>query len=396
MPGKTNFAASVQAKKGRLYAVIQVKDNGNTKSVWRALGLPEGASRTQINKSYRAVVSKFEEDFAQGLFMNGQLSADIQIFPYLCRYLEKAKPDLQISTYRSYHGMIYGKMQTYFNAHPELTVGNLKPKDIKDFYQWIFDSGVKANTVIHYHTVLHRVFLQAFKDELISVNPFDRVERPKKNKFQGKNYTEEELVKLFELSRTDELWPAIVLAGGMGLRRSEALGVRWSRIDMENKTMLLDTKIVEDVENGKPVLRAVEEMKNKTSRRTLPIPEPVYEMLVTVSEKQTLNKKMFRKAYNRQWEDYVCTDSLGNLLKPNYVSTHFNDLLKKLSLRHIRFHDLRHTFASVLINNEIPLINVSNFLGHSTISTTANIYAHLDKSGKQTSADVISVIFQQK
>ena len=165
---------------------------------------------------------------------------------------------------------------------------------------------------------------------------------------------------------------------------------------MENKTMLLDTKIVEDVENGKPVLRAVEEMKNKTSRRTLPIPEPVYEMLVTVREKQTLNKKMFRKAYNRQWEDYVCTDSLGNLLKPNYVSTHFNDLLKKLSLRHIRFHDLRHTFASVLINNEVPLINVSNFLGHSTISTTANIYAHLDKSGKQTSADVISEIFQQK
>ena len=69
--------------------------------------------------------------------------------------------------------------------------------------------------------------------------------------------------------------------------------------------------------------------------------------------------------------------------------------MKKHSLRHIRFHDLRHTFASVLINNEVPLINVSNFLGHSTISTTANIYAHLDKSGKQASADVITEISQQ-
>ena len=133
----------------------------------------------------------------------------------------------------------------------------------------------------------------------------------------------------------------------------------------------------------------------KTSRRTLPITDPVYEMLETVKVKQNLNKKMFRKAYNPQWEDYVCTDALGNLLKPNYVSTHFSDLLKKHSLRYIRFHDLRHTFASVLINNEVPLINVSNFLGHSTISTTANIYAHLDKSGKQASADVITDIFQQ-
>ena len=395
MQNQSNFAASVQAKKGRLYAVIQAKDNGKTKSVWRALGLPEGASRTQINKAYRAVVTKFEEEYNQGLIHSVQPPTDLPIFSYLCRYLEKAKPELQITTYRSYHGMIYGRMKTYFTARPELTIANLKPKDIEDFYQWIFDSGVKANTVIHYHTVLHRVFKQAFKDELIDVNPFDRVERPKKNKFHGKNYSEEELVELFELSRTDELWPAIVLAGGMGLRHSEALGVRWARIDMEHRTILLDTQIVEDQEDGKPILRAVEEMKNKTSRRTLPIPEPVYEMLETVKVKQNLNKKMFRKAYNPQWEDYVCTDALGNLLKPNYVSTHFSDLLKKHSLRHIRFHDLRHTFASVLINNEVPLINVSNFLGHSTISTTANIYAHLDKSGKQASADVITDIFQQ-
>ena len=134
--------------------------------------------------------------------------------------------------------MIYGKIQRYFNAHPKLTVESLKPKDIEDFYAWIFDTGVSASTVIHYYTILHRAFKQAFKDEMIDVNPFDRIERPKKNKFQCAHYSEEELVALFELSRTDTICPAIVLAGGMVLRRSEALGVRWSRIDMDSRTFL--------------------------------------------------------------------------------------------------------------------------------------------------------------
>ena len=101
-------------------------------------------------------------------------------------------------------------------------------------------------------------------------------------------------------------------------------------------------------------------------------------------------KKMFKGSYNRDYDDYVCVNQLGDLLKPSYVTDHFHILTQKLGLRRIRFHDLRHTFASVLLNNDVPLINVSRFLGHSDISTTANIYAHLDKSSKQSSADVMS------
>ena len=96
------------------------------------------------------------------------------------------------------------------------------------------------------------------------------------------------------------------------------------------------------------------------------------------------------------WCVFVCSDELGKLLRPNYVTEHYRYLLSKLGLRRIRYHDLRHTFASVLLNKEVPLINVSNFLGHSNISTTANIYAHLDKAAKQGSADVISELFRKE
>lgn len=158
--------------------------------------------------------------------------------------------------------------------------------------------------------------------------------------------------------------------------------------------MLLDTKIVEYLENGKKQVEAVEEMKNKSSRRTLPLPDPVVEMLQVQKEQQGVYRKLFKGSYCTQYLDFVCVNQLGELLRPSYVTDHFRELLEKYGLRHIRFHDLRHTFASLLISKDVPLINVSNFLGHSDLSTTANIYAHLDKASKQASADVISEILQ--
>lgn len=394
MAAKPHFAASVQSKKGRLYAVMQVKKDGTTKPVWRALGLPEGANKTKVNKAFREVVAQYEQEFWEEQERGGRPPADIPVYDYLVSYLKRVEPELQKNTIVSYRSMTNGKIRRYFQRRPQLTVGNLKPQDIQDFYQSLFADGVVANTVIHYHALLRRAFQQAFKEERIDANPFDRVGRPKKNKFHGENYTQEELLTLLHLARGDVIYPAILLAGAMGLRRSEALGVRWSRIDWEKRTVLLDTKIVEYLENGKKQVEAVEEMKNKSSRRTLPLPDPVVEMLQVQKEHREVYRKMFQGSYSTQYLDYVCVNQLGELLRPSYVTDHFRELLEKYGLRHIRFHDLRHTFASLLINQDVPLINVSNFLGHSDLSTTANIYAHLDKASKQASAAVISDILQ--
>ena len=394
MAAKPHFAASVQSKKGRLYAVMQVKKDGTTKPVWRALGLPEGANKTKVNKAFREVVAQYEQEFWEEQERGGRPPADIPVYDYLVSYLKRVEPELQKNTIVSYRSMTNGKIRRYFQRRPQLTVGNLKPQDIQDFYQSLFADGVVANTVIHYHALLRRAFHQAFKEERIDANPFDRVGRPKKNKFHGENYTQEELLTLLHLARGDVIYPAILLAGAMGLRRSEALGVRWSRIDWEKRTVLLDTKIVEYRENGKKKVEPVEEMKNKSSRRTLPLPDPVVEMLQVQKEHREVYRKMFQGSYNAQYLDYVCVNQLGELLRPSYVTDHFRELLEKYGLRHIRFHDLRHTFASLLINQDVPLINVSNFLGHSDLSTTANIYAHLDKASKQASAAVISDILQ--
>ncbi len=389
---KQTFSASIQAKNGRLYAVIQADKNGKKFPVWRTLGLNENESKPKINKKFREVVNKYEEEYAQEIEMQNKPKSDIPVYEYMTDFLNRTEHTLQKNTRISYRSMLEGRIKRFFTEHSDLTVGNLKPADIMKFYDTMVEDKLTGNSIIHYHALLRKGFNQAFKEEMIDSNPFDRIDRPKKNKFHGDYFSAQELQTLLKLSKGDVIYPAIMLAGGLGLRRSEALGVRWSRIDWKKKTVLLDTKITEFNENGHKSLEAVEEMKNKSSHRTLPLPEPVYEMLCEEKTKQEINKRRFKGSYSREFADYVCVDGLGNMIPPSTVTRRFGEILRQYGLRHIRFHDLRHTFASLLISKEVPLINVSNFLGHSDLSTTANIYAHLDKSSKQISADIMGEI----
>ena len=91
MDAKTTLAASVQAKKGRLYAVIQVRENGRTKPVWRALGLPESANKSKVNKAYREVVQAFEQSYAEQIAQNKKPASDIPIYDYMCAYFKRSR-----------------------------------------------------------------------------------------------------------------------------------------------------------------------------------------------------------------------------------------------------------------------------------------------------------------
>ncbi len=399
-----HMTASVQTKKGRLYAVIVHCKDGKRKYVWRSLDLPEGAPKSKVAKSFKEVVDSYERqhtdvqisepDSLTPTVLNKE--ADIPIYDFMDGWLEKCKLNYQINTYLGYNRMIQGQIKRYFSEHKNITVGNITSRNIEAFYETLYDIGNMSNTVCKYHALLRKAFQYAYKHEIIDANPFDRVDRPKIIKYNAACFSEEEWRKLMNEAANDNIYPVIVLAGGLGLRRSEALGVRWSRIDFAQNTVLIDTKVVEKIENNKTIAIPIEQMKNVSSRRTIPLTAPVIQMLNNIKEMQGLYKEMFKGSYNKEFEDYVCVDPLGNLLRPGYVTAHFPQILQKVGLKHIRFHDLRHTFASMLLSRNVPLIDVSNFLGHSTISTTANIYGHLDKSSKIASAKVISQIFNDK
>ena len=104
-------------------------------------------------------------------------------------------------------------------------------------------------------------------------------------------------------------------------------------------------------------------------------------------------RRLFRRSYCQDYLDYVCVDQCGKLLRPNYVTEHFAWVIQKYGLKKIRFHDLRHTCASLLLSKGISMKQNQIWLGHSTFSTTADIYAHLDYSAQLESANAMNGIF---
>lgn len=114
------------------------------------------------------------------------------------------------------------------------------------------------------------------------------------------------------------------------------------------------------------------------------------ERLLEAKKQQEENRKLCGRAYNKEYLGYVCVDVIGNLIKPNYVSSTFGKLLAKNNLRHIRFHDLRHTCASLLLANGVPMEQVKEWLGHSEISTTVDIYGHLQYATKNNPPQPLS------
>ena len=131
-------------------------------------------------------------------------------------------------------------------------------------------------------------------------------------------------------------------------------------------------------------------MKTKSSYRTLPLLPFIEEALMKEKAKQEEMRKVMRSGYCTDYPDYVCVDVLGRVFKPDFVTTHFETLLRQNGLRPIRFHDLRHSCASLLLAKKVPMKMIQDWLGHSDMATTANIYSHIDAESKKESAEVIA------
>ena len=141
--------------------------------------------------------------------------------------------------------------------------------------------------------------------------------------------------------------------------------------------------------DGKKVLVQADRAKTKSSLRTLPLVPPIRDRLLMLKGQQDTYRRLCGKSYNREYLGYLCVDEIGNIIRPNYVSEQFPKLLEKNGLRPIRFHDLRHSCASLLLANGVPMKQIQEWLGHSDFSTTANIYAHLDYASKLSSAQAM-------
>lgn len=176
---------------------------------------------------------------------------------------------------------------------------------------------------------------------------------------------------------------------GKKTRNYTIIGLKWSAFDFNHNCFSIRHTVTTCNVKGERVTIKKDKAKNKSSLRTYPLIPFLKERLLEAKKQQEENRKLCGRAYNKEYLGYVCVDVIGNLIKPNYVSSTFGKLLAKNNLRHIRFHDLRHTCASLLLANGVPMEQVKEWLGHSEISTTVDIYGHLQYATKKQSAAAI-------
>lgn len=321
--------------------------------------------------------------------------ANLSFADYLKLYLpytRKGKKKIEDTTYSSYESSIKSPIGPYFREMG-ISLKDLSSRDIQDFYDVQLER-VTANTVIHYHAIIRLSLCYARKKGYIKENPIEEVDKPEKNQFIGKFYSADELRKVIELTRGTHLEIPVLMGGFYGLRRSEIVGLRWSAFDFENDVFYINHTVTTPRIDGKQKIIAKDRAKTKSSLRALPLDAGIKKRLLEIKETQELYKRKFNRSYNKDWLDYVMVDELGGLILPNYITSAFKRFLKKNELREIRFHDLRHTCASLLLNkgksNGITLKDIQVWLGHSDFSTTANIYSHLDANSKASSLNTLS------
>ena len=375
-------AGHLQEKNRKYYMVLSYPDiAGKRKTKWIATGLPVKGNKKKAEK----LLLETRQNFVPPEI---PLNQEITFADYLPQWLQIAKPTIATTTFSSYSVIVKNVVVPYFKKSNKL-LADIKAIDIQLFYMDQLKR-VSASTVIHYHALLHKALKYAVKIDLIPVNPVDKVERPKAEKFVGSFYDSGEVQALFQAAKGSKLEIPVFLGAFYGLRRSEAIGLKWDAIDFENNTISIRHTVTDCLIDGKRVIEARDTTKTKSSMRTLPLVPAFKERLLELQTQQAEYRRVCGKSYNKEFLDYVCVDEMGNRITPRYLTEAFAKLLEKHSLRKIRYHDLRHSCASLLLANGVPMKQIQEWLGHSDFSTTANVYAHLDYNSKLSSAEAMA------
>lgn len=269
---------------------------------------------------------------------------------------------------------------------------DIRPNDIERLINSISQSKrqdgkglLSPRTVLHYFVMLKTIFNCAIEWGYLSVNPVRKSIRPKTPSLKTSCYDLEDVKMLTQaLNKTDIQHKTIVmLALSIGCRMGELAGLRWDCVDLESTPATLtinSTRQYIDKEHGVIVGKP----KTEESIRTCILPSTVSELLIEYRKAQEKNAALL----GTKWTEsgYVFTNLTGKPLHPSSPSAWFRCFLARNKLPPLRFHGLRHTCATLLLTAQTDLPTVSELLGHSTVMTTANCYAHPTKKSKQAAA----------
>lgn len=373
------MTGSLQIKQNKYYAVLSWYEGEKRKQKWIATGFDVKGNKRRAEAFLKQEMDKLEK--LQDRHLTG---TDQPFLSFMERWLNEVEGySIRVTTLEQYKAVFRNVIST-FPAFQNVTLRGLAPGHIQSFYNSEIKRGVSPSTVRKYHTNIHKCLNYAMQLDIIDRNPADRIVLPKKqHKAEETIYSAEEIKRLMEFFQGDILETVIRLTATYGLRRSEVCGLRWESVDFEKGTISICHTAVSS-KNG--VIYA-DATKTRSSCRTLPLTASMSEYLRGVQKRQQEEKAFLGAAYADS--GYICVGPDGAPLTPNAVSMHFRRMIRKSGLPYIRFHGLRHSVATLLHSVGRDIQDIQGWLGHSDISTTANIYSHFLYSAKRDMADSI-------
>lgn len=362
-------------KRGKTYTIIfdiGYDETGKRKQKTKGGFLRKADAQKALNE----MISKVQNG---AYFESSSETLAVFLKTWLNNYVEK---NLAVNTIAGYRTLIEKHIIPCIG---KIQLRMLKPATIQSFYSYAMDKGLSATTVLYAHRVLHKALKQAVRLQLIQSNPADAVEPPRKQTYKSNVLSESAAKQLINAAQGSEIYMSVLLGLMMGLRRGETLALRWSDFDFEKHTI----SVSHSARRGKDGTLILDDTKTKKSQRTLVMSDA----LMAIFKNEQLQQREARLS-NPQYnpDNLISCRKDGSYLSTSVLNNQFRKLLAAYGLPHIRFHDLRHTYATLLLKHNIPAKIASERLGHSNIGTTLNLYSHVNTEMQSEAAIALDSI----
>lgn len=332
-----------------------------------------GSSRSECQMWLRKMRDKIDG----GLTFQG---VRVQVKDFMAQYLEGAKRSLRPNIAIQYAGTIRNHI---IPGIGEMRLIDLRPEHIDRLYQNRLDAGISARTVQMIHSVLHRALHKAVEMGYLTRNPADGTTRPRLVQNEMLVLNEDQAYQFLIASRGSRLYALYHLAVKTGMRQGEILGLRWD--DLNWRTGILQIK--RQLQRVDHVGYVFAEPKTKSGRRTIRLGQGT----MTALRDHQLAQQQQRYVMGERWQEnnLIFPSTIGTPMDLRNLLKDYKKIIRSSGLPNIRFHDLRHTAATIMLLRGVPIFTVSKVLGHSKPSVTLDIYGHLIPGALEVAAQVM-------
>lgn len=299
------------------------------------------------------------------------------------------------------------RYKSIYNQHIKEKLGGLKAMKVTpEVLEKLFTEKkeLSGSTLQLVFTVVNSSYERAIKHKKLNDNPCKYINRPKRKKRKTEVLTIDEVRMVLDELNLNQyndyiMFLAMNLVIELGLRRGELAALQWKHIDNNKKIVNVDDNLI--YVSGHTYLND-DDLKTESSTRTIPASDELLTLLKMHRKKQAAHKLQYgehyiKNEYNKQQQQFIMTWENGKVVHPNYYTQRIGKILKKLGIeKKIRFHDLRHTNATLLIHQHVDFKTLQKRLGHADFSTTMNIYAHVTEEMNREATDKISSLLHNK